>query len=48
VQQLSIFDFLENDEHEQQEGFFYTGGTMACKGGKIMFICPNWLKEFDD
>jgi hypothetical protein len=28
VQQLSIFDFLENDEYEQQEGFFYTGGAM--------------------
>ena len=28
VQQLSIFDFLENDGHEQQECFFYTVGAM--------------------
>jgi hypothetical protein len=31
VQQFSIFDFLENEEHEQTEGFFYTGGAMYAK-----------------
>jgi hypothetical protein len=31
VKQLSIFDFLENQEHEHPEGFFYTGGAMYVK-----------------
>jgi hypothetical protein len=31
VQQLTIFDFLENEGHEQQEGFFFTGGAMYAK-----------------
>ncbi|KLR75287.1 hypothetical protein ABH20_00925 [Geobacillus sp. T6] len=31
VQQLSIFDFLENEENEQKEGFFFTGGAMYAK-----------------
>lgn len=31
MQQLTIFDFLENEEHEQQEGFFFTGGAMYAK-----------------
>jgi hypothetical protein len=31
MKQLSIFDFLENQEHEQPEGFFYTRGAMYAK-----------------
>lgn len=31
MQQLTIFDFLENEEREQQEGFFFTGGAMYAK-----------------
>ncbi|QPA33413.1 hypothetical protein [Thermaerobacillus caldiproteolyticus] len=31
MQQLTIFDFLENEENEQQEGFFFTGGAMYAK-----------------
>lgn len=31
MQQLTIFDFLENKEHEQREGFFFTGGAMYAK-----------------
>lgn len=40
MQQLTIFDFLENEEHEQREGFFFTGGAMYAKvsGDKVKAV----------